>query len=88
MCINKGRCLLKLQFYGYSWGYSCFLRNQQEKGFVDSRIKQDENKQNAVIASFKRRIEKFEQRNKDLKEEKIKLSEKENERLTEYFTKI
>lgn len=39
-----------------------FLRNQQEKAFVDSRIKRDENNQNAVIASLKRRIEKLEKK--------------------------
>jgi hypothetical protein len=65
-----------------------FLRNQQEKGFVDSRIKREENNQNAVIASLKRRIEKLEQKNKQLEEENIKLREKENTKLTEYFTKL
>lgn len=65
-----------------------FLRNQQENGFVDSRIKRDENNQNAVIASLKRRIEKLEQKNKQLEEENKRLREKENEKLTEYFTKL
>lgn len=44
-----------------------FLRNQQAQGFVDSRIKRDENNQNAVIASLKRRIEKLEKKIKNLK---------------------
>ncbi len=36
-----------------------FLRNQQEKTFVDSRIKRDESNQNAIIASLKRKSEKL-----------------------------
>lgn len=43
-----------------------FLRNQQQNVFVDSRIKRDENNQNAVIASLKRKIEKLEKRIKNL----------------------
>ncbi|MBT2616301.1 MULTISPECIES: DUF6262 family protein [unclassified Bacillus (in: firmicutes)] len=65
-----------------------FLRNQQEKGFVDSRIKRDENNQNAVIASLKRRIEKLEQKNKQLENENKRLREKESEKLTDYFNKL
>jgi thiamine pyrophosphate-dependent acetolactate synthase large subunit-like protein len=65
-----------------------FLRNQQEKAFVDSRIKRDENNQNAVIASLKRRIEKLEIKNKELEKENKRLREKENEKLTDYFIKI
>ncbi|EJS55043.1 hypothetical protein ICG_03305 [Bacillus cereus BAG1X1-3] len=65
-----------------------FLRNQQEKAFVDSRIKQDENNQNAVIASLKRRIEKLEKKNKALEQENMRLREKENEKLTDYFKRI
>lgn len=65
-----------------------FLRNQQEKGFVDSRIKLDENNQKAIIASLKRRIEKLEQKNKQLEVENKKLLEKENQKLTEYFSQI
>lgn len=65
-----------------------FLRNQQEKAFVDSRIKRDENNQNAVIASLKRRIEKLEKKNKELEKENKQLRDKENEKLTEYFKKI
>ncbi len=65
-----------------------FLRNQQEKAFVDSRIKRDENNQNAVIASLKRRIEKLEKKNKELEEENKQLREKENEKLTDYFMKL
>ena len=65
-----------------------FLRNQQEKAFVDSRLKQDENNQNAVIASLKRRIEKLEKKNKELEQENKKLRAKENEKLTDYFMKI
>ncbi|MBT2742610.1 TetR family transcriptional regulator [Bacillus sp. ISL-77] len=53
-----------------------FLRNQQEKGFVDSSIKRDENNQNAVIASLKRKIEKLEQKNKQLEKENKRLREK------------
>ena len=33
-----------------------FLRNQQEKAFVDSRIKRDESNQKAIIASLKERL--------------------------------
>ncbi|MFK4323461.1 thiamine pyrophosphate-dependent acetolactate synthase large subunit-like protein [Bacillus sp. RC55] len=65
-----------------------FLRNQQEKAFVDSRIKRDENNQNAVIASLKRRIEKLEKKNKELEEENKRLRDKENEKLTNYFSKL
>ncbi|MDQ0158020.1 MULTISPECIES: DUF6262 family protein [Bacillales] len=65
-----------------------FLRNQQEKAFVDSRIKRDENNQNAVIASLKRRIEKLEKKNKELEKENKQLRDKENEKLTEYFKNI
>ncbi|PHF83216.1 transposase [Bacillus toyonensis] len=65
-----------------------FLRNQQEKAFVDSRIKRDENNQNAVIASLKRRIEKLEKKNKALEQENMRLHEKENEKLTDYFKRI
>ncbi|QDQ01877.1 transposase [Lysinibacillus fusiformis] len=65
-----------------------FLRNQQQKAFVDSRIKRDENNQNAVIASLKRRIEKLEKKNKKLEQENKRLHEKENEKLTDYFMKI
>ncbi|WP_255293784.1 hypothetical protein [Bacillus wiedmannii] len=45
------------------------LRNQQEKVFVDSRFKQNENNQDAGIASLKRRIEKLEKKNKGFEEE-------------------
>lgn len=65
-----------------------FLRNQQEKALVDSRIKRDENNQNAVIASLKRRIEKLEKRNKELEKENKRLREKEKEKLTNYFTDL
>ncbi|PLT29443.1 DUF6262 family protein [Peribacillus deserti] len=65
-----------------------FLRTQQGKAFVDSRIKRDENNQNAVIASLKRRIEKLEKKNKELEEENKQLRGKENEKLTDYFAKL
>ncbi|MEV5113040.1 DUF6262 family protein [Peribacillus frigoritolerans] len=65
-----------------------FLRNQQEEAFIDSRIKRDENNQNAVIASLKRRIEKLEQKNKKLEEENKRLREKENEKLSDYFSNL
>lgn len=65
-----------------------FLRNQQEEKFIDSRIKRDENNQNAIIDSLKRRIEKLETRNKELKKENKLLREKENEKLTDYFKDI
>ena len=52
-----------------------FLRNQQERAFVDSRIKRDENNQNAIIASYKRRIEKLENKIKELEEENKRLRE-------------
>lgn len=65
-----------------------FLRNQQQNAFVDSRIKRDENNQNAVIASLKRKIEKLEKKNKELEQENKRLREKENEKLTDYFMKI
>lgn len=64
-----------------------FLRNQQEKAFVDSRIKRDENNQNAVIASLKRRI-KLDQKNKKLEEENKRLREKEQEKLSDYFSNL
>jgi len=38
------------------------LQNQQEKVFADSRFKQNENNQNAIITSLKRRIEKIEKK--------------------------
>ncbi|MDC1541963.1 DUF6262 family protein [Candidatus Pseudothioglobus singularis] len=65
-----------------------FLRNQQQKAFVDSRIKRDENNQNAVIASLKRRIEKLEKKNKELEQECRQLREKEKEKLSDYFAKL
>ncbi|MDA2438687.1 DUF6262 family protein [Bacillus cereus] len=65
-----------------------FLRNQQEKAFVDSRIKRDESNQNAIIASLKRKIEKLEKRKKELEEENKRLRERENEKLTDYFSKL
>ncbi|MEC5308594.1 DUF6262 family protein [Bacillus thuringiensis] len=65
-----------------------FLRNQQEKAFVDSRIKRDESNQNAIIASLKRKIEKLEKSKKDLEEENKRLRERENKKLTEYFSKL
>lgn len=65
-----------------------FLRNQQQNAFVDSRIKRDENNQNAVIASLKRKIEKLEKKNKELEQENKRLRENENEKLTDYFIKI
>ncbi|ETT86659.1 transposase C [Viridibacillus arenosi FSL R5-213] len=65
-----------------------FLRNQQEEKFIDSRIKRDENNQNAIIDSLKRRIEKLETRNKELEKENKLLREKENEKLTDYFKDI
>lgn len=65
-----------------------FLRNQQEEKFVYSRVKRDENNQNAVIASLKRRIEKLETRNKELEKENKLLREKEKEKLVDYFKNI
>lgn len=65
-----------------------FLRNQQEEKFIDSRIKRDENNQNAIIASLKRRIEKLEKKNKELEQENKRLSDKEKEKLTDYFKKV
>ncbi|MFD2614584.1 DUF6262 family protein [Paenibacillus gansuensis] len=65
-----------------------FLRNQQQHVFVDSRIKRDENNQNAVIASLKRRIEKLQKKNKELEQENKRLREKDNEKLTDYFMNI
>ena len=65
-----------------------FLRNQQEKAYVDSRIKRDENNQNAIIESLKRRIEKLEKRNKELEKENKQLRGKEKEKLSDYFTKL
>ncbi|PFN34568.1 transposase [Bacillus cereus] len=65
-----------------------FLRNQQEKAFVDSRIKRDESNQKAIIASLKRKIEKLEKRKKELEEENKRLRERENEKLTDYFSKL
>ncbi|MCA1202184.1 DUF6262 family protein [Priestia flexa] len=65
-----------------------FLRNQQDKNLVDSRIKRDENNQNAVIESLKRRIEKLEKQIKQLEEENKQFREKEKEKLTDYFNKL
>lgn len=65
-----------------------FLRIQQEKAFVESRIERDENNQNAVIASLKRRIEKLEKRKEELEKENKILREKENKKLTDYFKMI
>jgi hypothetical protein len=62
-----------------------FLRTQQEKAFQDSRIKRDENNQNAINASLKRRIEKLEAKNKVLENENQQLREKENDKLADYF---
>lgn len=61
------------------------LRDQQEKAFVDSRIKRDENNQNAVNASQKRRIEKLEKKIKELEKENKRLRNIENEKLSDYF---
>ncbi|MFD5854035.1 DUF6262 family protein [Cytobacillus pseudoceanisediminis] len=65
-----------------------FLRNQQEKAFVDSRIKRDDNNQNAIIESLKRRIEKLEKSNKELENENKQLRDKEKEKLADYFAKL
>jgi len=65
-----------------------FLRNQQEKAYVDVRTKRDENNQNAIIESLKRRIEKLEKRNKELENENKQLRGKEKEKLSDYFTKL
>lgn len=65
-----------------------FLRNQQEKGFVESRIKRDENNQNAVIASLKRKIEKLEKKNKELENENKKLKNIEKENMVDFFKKL
>ncbi|WP_404900616.1 DUF6262 family protein [Priestia filamentosa] len=65
-----------------------FLRNRQERAFVHDRIKRDENNQNAVIASLKRRIEKLKQKNQQLEKENKKLRQKEKEKLADYFTKL
>jgi AcrR family transcriptional regulator len=65
-----------------------FLRKQQEEAFVESKIKRDENNQNAVIASLKRRIEKLEKKNKELEKENKQLREQEKEKLSDYFAKI
>ncbi|MCM3441435.1 DUF6262 family protein (plasmid) [Metabacillus halosaccharovorans] len=65
-----------------------FLRNQQEKAYVDSRINRDENNQNAIIESLKRRIEKLEKRNKELENENKQLRDKEKEKLSDYFAKL
>ncbi|PEJ56784.1 transposase [Bacillus sp. AFS002410] len=65
-----------------------FLRNQQEKAFVESRIKRDENNQNAIIGSLRRRIEKLEKKNKLLEEENKRLRDIENKKLTDYFAKL
>lgn len=65
-----------------------FLRNQQEKTFINNRIKRDENNQNAIIASLKRRIEKLEKKNKDLEEENRKLREEEKKEYTEFFNQL
>lgn len=62
-----------------------FLRKQQEKVFIDNRIKRDEKNQKAVIASLKRRIEKLQARNKELEDENQQLRKLENTKLTEYF---
>ncbi|PAF34035.1 transposase [Terribacillus saccharophilus] len=65
-----------------------FLRNQETRAFVDSRSKRDENNQNAVIASLKRRIEKLEKKNKSLEKENKNLREIENRKLAEYFKEV
>lgn len=65
-----------------------FLRKQQQEAFVESNIKRDENNQNAVIASLKRRIEKLEKKNKELEKENKRLREREKEELTDFFKKI
>ncbi|MGH0593098.1 hypothetical protein ACQVPY_12475 [Bacillus pretiosus] len=53
---------------------------------MDSRIKRNENNQNAVIASIKRRIEKLEKKNKGFEEESK--SEKGTVKLTDYYMKL
>lgn len=65
-----------------------FLRKQENKAFVDSRIKRDEINQNAVNASLKRRIEKLEKKNKALEKEIKNLRENENKKLAEYFMEV
>lgn len=64
------------------------MRNQQEKGYIDSGIKRDENNQNAVIASLKRKIEKLELKNAQLEKENKSLRKKETEKLSEYFKEL
>lgn len=51
------------------------LRDQQEKEFKDIRIKRDENNQNVIIQSLKRRIEKLEDKIKELEKENKKWRE-------------
>jgi len=65
-----------------------FLRKQQEKAYQKSRIKRDENNQNAMIASLRRRIEKLEAKIKELEEENKQLREEENIKLAGLFKKL
>ncbi|CAM4023176.1 DUF6262 family protein [Mesobacillus zeae] len=65
-----------------------FLRNQQEKAYQNSRTKRDENNQNAMIASLRRRIEKLEAKIKELEEENKQLREEENIKLAGLFKEL
>ena len=53
---------------------------------MDFRIKRGENNLNAVITSLKRRIEKFEKKNKELEQENKQVREK--EKTSDYFAKL
>lgn len=64
------------------------LRDQQEKEFVNIRIKRDEKNQNVIIESLKRKIEKLEAEVKRLEKENRKLKEEEKADLSDYFSKI
>lgn len=65
-----------------------FLRNQQEQNHKDSRIKRDENNQNALNNALKRQIDKLKKRIAELEQENRILQIKNNERLAEYFEHI
>lgn len=65
-----------------------FLRNQREKNHKDSRIKRDENNQNALNNALKRQIDKLKKRIAELEQENRILQIKNNENLSKYFENV
>lgn len=65
-----------------------FLRDQQEKAYSNARVKRDEVNQNALIASYTRRIEKLERRIKELEDENKKLRQDKSKNVAGYIRNL